>query len=207
MEGTQDVDLEKLRDEKCIPVARGIMNDMATDLIPDNANDKVDFTPVLTKVMARSLDADLNIVMDNPYVFQLVLSGMAGLNATVQSCETTPIDDVRYGGIAKKILAILATANVPLVVPADPKAKLDMARIETDFAPVKEQLQALITENNLSNMELQYIMQNIFESFQSIQNGFMNVVADHTQKATAKLFGLEDYNDLTMKSLDKVLTE
>lgn len=199
-------DLEQLRDDKCIPVARGLMVDMATDLVPDNANENVDFTPLLMKTMQRALDADLNIVMDNPYVFQLVLGAMSGLNATVQSCETTPVDDVRYGMIAKKILSILATANVPLVV-LDPKVKPDPAKIETDFAGVKEQVQALISENNLSRIEVQYIMENIFTGFQSVQNAFMNVVADHAQKASAKLFGLDDYNDLSMKKLDDVLTE
>jgi len=194
---------EELRDEKCIPVARGIFVDMATDLTEASA--KGDFTPMMLKVMARALDADLNVTMENSYVFQLLLGVCSGLNATVQACETTPIDDVRYDGIIKKILSIIATSNVPMVA-ADPKAKPDPVKLETDFAGVKEQLNALFKENNLSRIEVNYIMEKLFSSFQAVQNAFMNVVAQYGEKATAKLLGLEFSSDLTMKKLNEVLT-
>ena len=191
---------EQLRDEKCVPVARGVLIDMAAGLMDANG----DFAPMMLKIMQRSLDADLNIVMDNPYVFQLILGTCAGLNATVQACDTMPIDDVRYNMVARKILSILATSNVPMA-PADPKGKLDTVKIETDFSAVKEQLNALFKENNLSRIEVNYIMENIFTGFQATQNAFSNVVANYVETATAKVMGLDYASDLTMKKLNDVL--
>lgn len=198
--------LEQLRDEKCVPVARGMLIDMATDMVPEDANKEVSYTGVLLKFMQRSLDADLNIVMENPYVMQLILSGLAGLNTVVQTCTMTPTDDARYGTIAKKMLSVLATANVPLVA-SDPKARPTAEQMVTDFAPIKDQVQAIITENNLTPLEVTYIMENIFTSFQSTQGAFAGVVASHVQNAEAKLFGLDSYSDLSMKKLDAVLTD
>lgn len=205
-QGSPAPDLDKLRDEKCIPLARAVLNDMAIMLVPENANEKVDYNPLLKKILERTLEADTNIVMENPYIFQLMLGAMAGLNATVQLCAMSPIDDIRYGAIGKKIMGILATANVPLVAMKDPKKGVDPKVIEADFAPVKEQIEALFAEEKLNIMEVKYVMDNLFESFSDVQTIFMASVGQSSEKAEAKLFGLQDITDLSMKKLDEVLT-
>lgn len=193
--------LDQLRDEKCIPVAHGILNDIAVDLIPADANEKVDYNPILLKILQRNLEADLNITSDIPYVFQLVLGVLSGLNKTVQGVNTVPIDDVRYGAIGKKVLGILATANITIAEKVDPE------QVDKEFAPVAEQLSALFAEEKLSMLEVKYIMDNIFESFNTVQNIHMTSIAQSTERAEAKLFGVEFMTDMTLGKLDKVLKE
>lgn len=194
----EEKNLEQLRDEKCVPVARGIINDMAISLVPDDANKKVDYNPIVKSMLERTLEADLNIATENTYIFQLILTAFAGLNKTVQECETVPIDDVRYGTIAKKILSILATANISLLTKTPEQEAIE-------FAPVKEQLNALFAQEKLSMLEVKYVMDNIFDSLSAVQNSFMLGVTSSAERAEAKLFGIEAMSDLTMKKLDDVL--
>lgn len=191
-------DLEKLRDEKCLPIAQEILNDLATDMIPDDANVKVDYNPILLKILARTFEADTNIATENSYLFQVLLGVFSALNRTVQECTTVPIDDVRYGVISKKILAIVAKAKVRMgaVTPEESIA---------DFAPIKEELNGLFAEEKLSMLEIKYMMDNIFESFNAVQTGFNMNVEQSSRRAEAKLFKLEDMVDLSMKKLDDVL--
>lgn len=194
--------LDQLRDEKVIPVVRGMLVDMATDLLPEDANVKVDYNQMVMKIMTRVLEADLNIVGENPYAFQLALGVMSGLNKTVQGCDTTPIDDVRYGAIGRQILSIVATANIPMG-----GAALTPEEEVAVYAPVKEQLNALFKAQNLSMLEVKYIMDQIFDSFNAVQNAFMNGVAQLTSDATARVMGLEFVDDLGMQKLNEVLIE
>lgn len=190
---------EKARDAKCIPVARWILNDMAMLMIPENANDKIDFTPIVLKMLGRTLEADMNIATEVSYVPQLILSVLSGLNKAVQECDFTPVDDVRYGKIAKQILSIVAVADIRMnaVTPEESAA---------DFAPVKEQLKALFTAEKLSLLEIKYVMDTfIFNSFTTVNNIFSKSLQDSTERAEAKLFGVESMSDLTMKKLDGVL--
>lgn len=191
-------DLDAARDIKVIPVARAVLNDMALELVPENAAEKIDYNSLLLKMLQRALDADLNLTSDNPYLFQLVLKLMSGLNATVQTCATVPIDDVRYGNIGRKILAILATANLTLPT-TTPEQDLE------EFAPVKEQISALFLEEKLTMIEVKYIMDNLFDSFGAVQNLFMMKMSEVSDQAAAKLFGLNDMTDLSMKKVDEVL--
>lgn len=191
-------DLEKLRDEKCVPVAQGMLGDIAEKLMPENANDKIDYNPVILALQQRTLDADLNVAMEVPYVFQLLTGALQALNTTVQTCTFVEADDIRYGAIGKKILGILAASGVKLV---DVKPE----DIATLYAPVKEQLQALFNEEKLTWLEIKYIMDNIFDAYGDVENAFMQILKQNGDKATAKLLGVPFVSDLGLKKLDEVL--
>lgn len=192
-------DLEKLRDEKCIPVARGILVDMATDLIPDDANVEVNYLPVIMKMLKRTLDADTNLTIDNPYIFQMIKGVLVALNVTVQQLKpSTSIDDVRYGAIAKKILSMVAVADIGLT-PKTPE------EVEVSFAPIKEQLQALFDSEKMSWMEIKYVMDNIFAAFEDASGLFNRKVEAFLEKAEAKAMGVEFMSDITMSKLDAFL--
>lgn len=194
-----ELDLDKVRDEKVVPVAHAVLNDMALLMVPEDASEKVDYNPIVLKILERTLDADFNIATENTYLFQLLLGALSGLNQAVQGCRYVRIDDVRYGKIGKKILSILATADIPLVG-ATPE------EIVKAFEPVQEQLNVLIVEEKLTLIEVKYIMDNIFSGFDMVNSGFNASVADSSARAEAKLFGIETMPDLTMKQLNQVLT-
>lgn len=190
--------LDKKRDDKCFPVMRGVLSDMVTDLIPENANEKIDYNPIVKKILQRELDADLNLTTEVPYIFQGLLGVFAGLNITVQGCEMIPADDVRYGAIAKKVLGIVDDANVSL---GDPSKE----QIEKDFEPAKARLNALFAEEKLTAFEVKYIMDNIFDALKTVEGIIAAQIEDSASRAEAKLFGIDSKVDLTMKILDDVL--
>lgn len=186
-----EIDLEKQRDDKCIPVAHAMFADIATDMISPDANIEVDYNPVLTKLLGKAVEADLNLVTENPYVFQLMLGMLSALNKTVQECEVTPIDDVRYGEIARKILTIVSEANVTV-------GEVTPEQTSADFLPVKERLNALFAEEKMSFMEIKYVMETIFKSFETVQTFFMTAVDQSVVKLEERLMDIESINDITM---------
>lgn len=192
-------DLEKQRDDKCIPVARGVMDALAKLMIPEDASKEVNFNPVVLEILKLELDADLNVTTDQPYIDQLVLGALSGLNRTVQECTFLPLDDIRYGTIQRKILEILVSANVTLgaVTPEQSVA---------DFVPVKEQINALFAEEKLNVMEVKYVMDNIFEAFGKVGTMVSESIVQSMKKAEAKQWGVEDLTEVTLQQLDKVLT-
>jgi hypothetical protein len=192
------LDLDKVRDEKCIPIAREVMKDIATTLLPEDANVLIDYNPIILKVLQRNLDNDLNIKIETPYVFQLILGALAGLNKTVQECTAVPIDDIRYGKIGNKILSILAESNIRL-------GNVTPEEVDADFADVKVKINELFSEEKLSMMEVKYIMDNIFEAFKVMNAGFNQSLENSVERAEAKLLGIEFMSDLTMKKLNDVL--
>jgi hypothetical protein len=192
-------DLEALRDQKCEPVVRGMLNDLAKDLIPPDANEKIDYNPVILALQQRALDADLNITTEVSYVFQLITGVLQGLSATVQTCTFVPPDDVKYGRIAKQILLILAGATSVDVL--DSKAE----NIEKNFAAVKPQIDQLFMQEKLSMLEIKYIMDNVFDAYNDVESAFMQLLKQHGDQASAKLFGVESLVDLSLKKLDEVL--
>lgn len=194
-----EVDLDKEREERCYPVVRGILTDMATDLLPQNGAEQ-NYTPLLMKVLGRSLEADLNLQMENPFLFQTLLGVIVGLNSTVMECTTVPIDDVRYAAIGKRILGIVATADIKL-------GTLTPEETTATFAPVKEQLNALFAEEKLSWMEVKYVMDSILAAVKEAEQRFSISIDQSLQKAEAKAMGVHDMSDLTMKHLDKFLKE
>lgn len=194
-----EVDLEKAREERCYPVVRGVLTDMATDLLPQGGAEQ-NYTPLLMKILGRSLDANLNLQMENPFVFQTLLGVIVGLNTTVMECTTVPINDARYASIGKRILVIVATANIKL-------GTLTPEETTATFAPVKEQLNALFAEEKLSWMEIKYVMDSILAAVKEAEQRFTISIDQSLQKAEAKAMGVQNMSDLTMQHLDKFLKE
>lgn len=191
-------DLGKLRDEKCIPVARDVMLAMAELMIPENASEKIDYNPLALKILQLELDADLNVTTEQPFVDQLILGALSGLNKTVQASAYIPIDDIRYGNIARKILVILNEGNVTL-------GNVTPEQTEADFAPVKEKINALFAEEKLMLIEVKYVMDNIFQSFAKVGNIVTESISQSMKSAEEKLWGVEDLTDVCLKQVDEVL--
>lgn len=193
-------DLDALRDEKCIPVANLIIEEMAKSLMPDGSDLKeIDARPVAIKGLSLMLAADLNIATEASYVPQLILGALSGLNAAVQECNAAQPDDIRYAGIARKILQFVSDAKVPLT-------KTKVEETKAAFAPVQEQINALFEEEKLSTLEVKYIMDGIFNSFTAVNNLMSGSLEESSQRAEAKLFRIDSMSQLTMKQLDDVLT-
>lgn len=191
-------DLEKARDEKCIPVAREVLAAMADHLLVSNPEDPRSRDELMLIILRRALETDMNITMEAQYLFQLILGGLSGFNATIHGCEFTPVDDARYIAIGKRMLTILAEADVRLtnVTPED---------TASDFADAKAKLQQLINDEKLTKLEVRYIMDNIFESMTIVNNDFSDSLARSTEKAEAKIFGNEAMSDLSLGQINKVL--
>lgn len=192
------IDLDKARDEKMIPVAQGVLSDMADLMIPEDANVKVDYNPVLLKILGRTLEADTNVETENPYIFQLLLGVFASINKVAQDTIVSAVDDVRYGRIQKQILQIVAKAHVRM-------GSVTEEEKDADFSPIKQELNGLFAEEKLSIIELKYVMDNILQSFKDVQSIFATNVEQSTSKAIAKSMDLEFVSDLTMKKLDSIL--
>lgn len=196
-----EVDLDALRDEKCIPVAKEILGFLATDLIPLNPNEPVNYKPLALKIIGEFFKADLVISTEVSYVPQVILGVLSGLNTTVQQCDLEPSDIARYDAIAKKILAIVFTASIRMGRDANADTHKE------DFVPVKEQLNALFKEEKVTMFELKYIMDTIFSSFTALNNIVSSSIEASSARAEAKLFGVESMDELTIKKLDEVLTK
>lgn len=192
--------LDKMRDERVVPLVHDTLHDLAELLIPEDASKEVNFNPLILKILERTFGADLNITTEVSYLFQMILSVLTVLNTTVQKTTTVPIDDVRYGAIAKKVLAIVAGEQFRLGQDVKPE------ELQADFAPVQEKINALFAEEKLTMLEVKYIMDNIFSSFTAVHNGFQSSLEQSAARAEAKLFGVDNMNDLTMKKLNEILT-
>lgn len=194
-----DPDLDALRDEKCLPIAQGVLEDMAELLLTEDPEQIIDSRPMVMKMLERSLKADLNIQTETPYIPQLVLGALSGLNATIQGVETISLDEVRYASIGKKILSMVAEAHVRMT-------KIKPEDLETDFASVREKLNVLFAEEKLTRLEVKYIMDGIFDSFKNAVTVFHNSLDGAVSRAEAKIFGVKDMSEVTLKQLDGFLT-
>lgn len=192
------IDLEQLRDEKCIPLANSIVSDMAKEMMPEDANEKVDYTGIATKIMQKFLDVDTNITTENEYVFQLILGAFAGLNAAIQDLDVLPVDNKRYGKIATQVIEILANSGIEF-------GPLPKEKIKETYSVLIEPLNKLFKEENLTILEVKYISDAIFESFKTVQSLVGKSVEGSLKKAEEKLFNVDDLSDITMKKLDDVL--
>lgn len=190
--------LEKLRDDKCIPVAHKIMHDMADEMI--GTDGPIDARPLALKALQHFFDADLVIATEASYVPQLILGALSGLNATVQTCEYIQPDMERYGRVAKEILGILADADIDLL-------KNKPEEIESQFAGVKEQINTLFADEKLNALEVKFIMDLIFDSFTAFNNTLSGSLESSSARAEAKLFGIGSMDELTVRKLDSVLKE
>jgi len=184
--------LEQIRDDKCFPIAQAVLEGIAKNLLEDEG---IKNTALGT--LELTLGQDLNVSQDMTYIPQLVLGVLSGANATLQRCVTTPLDIERYKGIAKKMLVILAEAKLPMNIKAD--------QIEAAFVGVKEKFDALFAEEKLNSLETKYVMDSIFDAFAAFNNMLSASVENSMEKATAKVLGIENTNDLTMKQLDTIL--
>lgn len=196
MENT--IDLEKLRDEKCIPLANEIVVDMAKEMMPEDANIKADYGPIATKIMQKFLDANTNITTENEYVFQLILGAFAGLNSAIQDVDVLPVDNKRYGAIAVKVIEILANSGIEF----GPTPKEKTKEVYSVLVP---ELNKLFAEEKMTILEVKYVSDAIFESFKTVQSLVGKSVEASMKRAEEKLFNVDDMSDITMKKLDDVL--
>jgi len=185
-------ELELARDKKCFPIAQTILTEISTGLLEEGG-----VKEVALKAISLTLHEDLNVSQDMTYIPQLILGVLSGANATMQSCTTVPLDVERYKVIAKKILTILAEEKLKLNINADETAVV--------FAGVKEKFDALFSEEKLNVLEVKYIMDSIFNHFAMFNNVLGASIESSMEKATAKLLGLDNTSDLTMKKLDEIL--
>lgn len=190
-------DLEKERDVKCMPIAQGVLEDMAENMMPLNG-EGAGFQPLIMQILKRTLDADTNIQLENSYIFQLILGILAGMGTILQTVTVTPTDDARFGAIGKKMLAILAEAKLPM-------GTLTPDQALAAYAPVKEKFDVLFAEEKLSWLEVKYISESIFAAFQVVQKTFGESVEISVQRMEAKILRIPDMSDLSMKKLNETL--
>lgn len=191
-------DFEALRDEKCIPVARAMFADVAEHILPTDGSLNVNHGDLVLSLLQKGLAADLNMTTENPYVFQLMLGMLSGLNTTIQGCTMVPLDEAKYGRVAVEILKLVSDANVTVgaVTPDQTKA---------DFAPIKDQVNAIFARENLNVLEVKYIMDMIFQAYSALNNAYSSSTEASMKKAEEKLWGVEDMTDITMSMVDKAM--
>jgi hypothetical protein len=195
---TENEDLEKVRDDKCFPVARALMDEMAISLMPKDPNQLVDYKEIKLKTLSLFLDADLNVATEVSYIPQLILTVLSGLNAAVHGCAIPLTDEARYSEIASKILGILAKAQIPF-------GSLTPDELTSSFAPVQDQLNALFAEEKLSLMEVRYVMDQLFDSFKTFTSELSQAIENATRRAESKALGIDEMDDLTLKKLNDFL--
>jgi hypothetical protein len=184
--------LDTIRDEKCLPIAKTILKEMVTDLMKEEGP-----KDVALKALSLELNNDINIITDVPYIPQLIMTTLAALNATVQTCDFKPLNEDYYITIAEKVLEIVASSDV--------KMNLTPDEIPTQFAGVKTQLSSLFVQENLNMFEVKHIMDKILEKFGSFNILLSNSIENSSERAEAKLWKVESMNDVTMKQLNEVL--
>lgn len=190
----EEKDLEKLRDERCFPVAKAIFKEFPEGLIVEPEEQK----ELQLKALSAMLAADLNVAQDVSFVFQLLLGLLAGINASLQSCDLVN-DEVKYEFLAQDILKIVSEAleNFKLDATADEMVK--------QFESVKPKLVKLFQDGEYSSMEVKYAMQKVFENFTSFNNAVQSSIENSTQRMETKILGIESMADLTLKKLNDVL--
>lgn len=190
---------EQLRDERVVPVVQGVLRDMAEDIAATDVNANNDFTSLLVKILTRGLEADLNVTTENPYMFQLVLNAYSAFSAAVQECKVADAQDERYGRIGKEMMGLLVKANIPLgtkVTPEEQKAATDI---------VKPELEALFLRENLQWLEVKYILEGLFRALKGVESLYSSNIDLSVQRMEAKILGISEMSDLTMKKLDETL--
>lgn len=203
MAETQDtqasVDLDKLRDEKMIPLAKMVINDLAVGMIP-SANVQGDFKDIVMKILQRSLDADCNITTENPYLMQLITTVFGQLTTVMLSCDMVQPDDIRYAALSKEVLSIIATEDIAI-------GATDEKVFTESFTNVKVRLNEMFAREKLTFFEVKYIMTNIMQSFSVVQDTFSSGVQNSVKRMEEKILGIADMSDLTMKQLDAALVK
>lgn len=188
-------ELEVARDERCFPIARAVFKELPEGLIADTEGQKA----LQLKTLSAMLAADLNVAMEVSYVFQLLLGILSGLNRTVQETERVN-DDVKYDAIAEEVLKIVADE-----VDALQLGSVTPEKSAEDFKEVKLKLMKLFQDENLSLMEVKYVMQKVFESFTTFNNAVQSSIENSTKRMETKILGIDSMDELSLKKLNDVL--
>lgn len=192
-------DLDKARDEKCIPIAREIMQEMAGELLTGYEGEASKGDHLFLSFLEKTLNHDLNITTEAQYLSQLILGGLTGLNNTVHMAEgLVPLDEERYAHIGQELLQIMCDANVRL-------NKTKAEELEADWQDAKLKIQELFEREKLNKLESEYILGNIFETFKDLNNRVAQGLEQATTKAECKILGIEFMSDLTVGMVNKVL--
>lgn len=192
-------DLEQLRDDRTVPVAIGVIADIANDESMMNIKDQADFTGVLMSILKRALDADLNLTTDNPYIFQLVLGAYGAFSSVIQKAKMPDADDERFAKISQKLLKLLVAANIPMgrnVTPQDQEKAAES---------IQPQLEEIFASENLTWIEVKYIMEGLFRTLKGVESLYQRNVDMSLQRMEAKILGVESMTDVTMQKLDETL--
>lgn len=193
MENSQ-TDLGKEQTDRVLPVAQGVLEDMATMLIPEDGV-SFDMAPLELATIHRMLVGDLNITTEVPLAFQYVVSGLTGLTQALAECTYyEPHTQADYAAASRKILAIITKAQLG-----------DTATAAESLKSAKAELEALFAEKKLSAIDVRYIVNSIMSSYQTMQLGAEKSIEESMARAQAKAFGVEDTVDVTVGQLDKYL--
>lgn len=192
-------DLDQERDDRVIPVAQGVLEDIAAKDIAA-ADDRSEFTNVIVNILKRALAADLNITTDNSYVFQLVLGAYGAFNQFIISCKMADDQNVRYSKIAHELMALFAQAKVPMGMKV--KTEEQIAALE----PIRSQVEEIFAREMLTKLEVTYILEGLLNAFKVTHQVFDNNLQDAVDRLQAKILQLDSLSDLTMKKLDDTLT-
>lgn len=190
-------DLDKLRDDKCFPVARSIIKEFPNGLIPPKGKDQ---KPFQLKCLSLMLNFDLNVSQEVSYVSQVILGVLAGLNKTVQETGMMEPDDERYIAITNKMFVIIGEEVDKITL-----GKVTPEDTTKDFSVIKDKFNALFAEEKLTRLEVKYIMDSIFEGYTGFNNAIQLLIANATERMEAKILGIESMSDLTLKKIDETL--
>lgn len=193
------VDLEAVRDARVVPVAQGVLEDIASEAAIANIENQSDISGVMSKILIRTLEADLNLTTENTYVFQLVLGAYGALSSVIQNSKMREIDEARFARIGSQVLGILAKANVPMGTKV--KSEDQIAALEA----LKPELEAVWAAEDLSWLEIKYVLEGVFRGLKTVENNFSVNVEMSLKRMEAKILGVADMSDVTMKKLDETL--
>lgn len=193
------VDLEAVRDARVVPVAQGVLEDIASEAAAANIENQSDISGVMSKILIRTLEADLNLTTENTYVFQLVLGAYGALSSVIQNSKMREIDEARFARIGSQVLGILAKANVPMGTKV--KSEDQVAALEA----LKPELEAVWAAEDLSWLEIKYVLEGVFRGLKTVENNFSVNVEMSLKRMEAKILGVADMSDVTMKKLDETL--
>lgn len=193
------VDLEAVRDARVVPVAQGVLEDIVSEAAIANIENQSDISGVMSKILIRTLEADLNLTTENTYVFQLVLGAYGALSSVIQNSKMREIDEARFARIGSQVLGILAKANVPMGTKV--KSEDQIAALEA----LKPELEAVWAAEDLSWLEIKYVLEGVFRGLKTVENNFSVNVEMSLKRMEAKILGVADMSDVTMKKLDETL--
>lgn len=192
-------DPEKERDVRAVPVAHGVLEDLAGLNSVSDVQDRSEFTNVIVKILKRSLEADLNVALDNPYVFQLALGAFGAFNQFIQSCKMAESENKRYSTIAHEMMVLFADAKVPMGMQV--KTEEQVAALES----IRPQIEEIFAREMLTKLEVSYILEGLMNALKITHQVFSDNVKQAVDRMEAKILQVEFVSDLTMKQLDATL--